>query len=121
MTPSSREPKYNTVVGQAVLKAIYETTVLVFTKTKEPREVFPHSNKTKKHAFITSRGIIDVYPGRHFYIATANFGMADVHLSKHQNFVEVRNAPKKQFTLKTSISRTSLAQNGLKMTAASML
>lgn len=46
-------------------------------------------------AYVIAKGIMEVYPGRPFYITIDSFGMVDVHLLKHQKVEEIANAPKR--------------------------
>lgn len=56
-------------------------------------EIISHTNLTSSHAWVTAKGITDVYPGHSFYIPIANFGIADVLLPNYQNVGEVASAP----------------------------
>lgn len=93
-TPIKSEPKNNTVARQVFFKARCETTVLVSIQVAGLIEVIPHLNLARNHACMTATGIIDISPGRSFYITFANFGMTDVYLSKQQKVGEVANAHK---------------------------
>lgn len=79
VTPTTCDRKYITVTRQVALKEIHETLVLVSTQAAGLIEIIPHENVAKTHACVTAKGIVDVYPGRPFYITIANFGNADVH------------------------------------------
>lgn len=80
------------VVQKLLLKAVYETQMLVFTKVVGLREEAPHKSAAKNHAGMTAKCIIDFYPGRPFHIAIADFDKVAVHLPKHQNVGEATKA-----------------------------
>lgn len=61
---------------------MHKSPVLVRTQSAGLIEVIPHANVTKIYAHMTSKGIMEVYPDRHFENTIANLGIADVHLPK---------------------------------------
>lgn len=78
-TPNNDEPKNITVARQVVLWVIRKFSVLVFTKAAGLVEVTPHEKVGKNHVYMTTKGIMDVYPLRTYYITTANFGKVHEH------------------------------------------
>lgn len=117
MPPSRGEPKYITVVGQVVLKVMCEIPVLFSTKSVGLIEIISHPNVAKDHGCMTTKGIMDGYPARPFYITIANLNPAGVHLPKHQKLAKCRMRLKKSFTLNKISSGTLLAPKGLNIIA----
>lgn len=60
---SPEDPKNMKVARQVALKAICETLLLVFTTAAGLIKVFPSANVALNRSFMTSKGIMVVYPG----------------------------------------------------------
>lgn len=69
------------------------------------------------HSCITAKEILDVYPGRSFYIKVANFGKDDLHISKDQNVDEVTDVPVKIVHVKYKCSLYLSCAHAISVTA----
>lgn len=67
-------------------------------------EVLYIANVAKKHAYMTAKGIIDVYQGRPFSSSIANFGKVNIHLPKHQSVGEAAEVPVERAHIKNERS-----------------
>lgn len=115
------EPENTTVVRQVVLKAIFETPVFVTIQKAGRIQVFSFSNVPKCHAYMTSKDIMDAYPGRPFYITIASFGKGDAHLPSTKELAKSQMHLMKLFTLKTIVFCILPAHMRMIATAQSML
>lgn len=86
-------PKNITVAKQVVLKLICKTPVLLSTKEAGLMSITAHENVAKIYACKAAKGIMDIKPGRHFFITIANLGKVDLHLPKHQTVGEAAKIP----------------------------
>lgn len=60
------------------LKSLYETFILVSSKSVDLVETRPHSNVSKRHRCIVARNILDRYPDRLLFVNLTNFFDQDV-------------------------------------------
>lgn len=60
MTRISGEPKYITVAGQVVVKAMRETLFLVLAKESSLTDVVHNDNMGSVHAYMTAKGFMHV-------------------------------------------------------------
>lgn len=70
-----------------------EASVFVFAQAAGLIEVALHEHVEEKHACITTKRILDVYPGKRFYFTFSNIGKVNVHVPKHHKFGDVGDAP----------------------------
>lgn len=110
-----------TVACEVILKAVWETSVLVSTWAAVLVEVIHHDNTASNYACMTEKKNMNVYPGQLFNKNIANFGKVDVHLPKHQKFGEVGKVPVKIFHVKAELTRSSLAHVRIAVKAQSTL
>lgn len=68
VSTTESKPKPITVSCQIVLRATYETSVLVLTHAFGLIEVIPHDNSARNHSCVVAKRITDVFPGISFYI-----------------------------------------------------
>lgn len=69
------------------LKSHRETSVIVSSKTAGIFEVHTHGNVSKRHACMFSRGIIDMYPDRPFFVNATN----SIALEAPQKIVHIKD------------------------------
>lgn len=95
-----RERRIVTEGHQIVLKAMCETPMLVSRQVAGLKEVLSHENVAETHACMTTKEIMNVYPGHQFYIPITNFGEVRVNLPKKQIVTEVANVPKEMLHIR---------------------
>lgn len=95
LTTTGSEGKHIMATGQAVLKAMWEISVLVPTNGSGSIEAIPHNNTTKKHAFMAPSRTMHFYTEFLLHITIFNFGKVDAHLPEQQQVCKVASAPVK--------------------------
>lgn len=73
VTPTLNDPEHITVALQVVLTTMCQMTLLASTKVVGLKEVVFHERVIKKYPCMTTKLIMDVYPGRTFHNTIANF------------------------------------------------
>lgn len=91
VTPIWYKRSFVTVVQRVVLTAMNETAVLVNTQATASIELMFHEKSSENYAWMTTKGIMDVYPGHFFYITIASFDKIYENQPEHQNVGDVTN------------------------------